>query len=251
MFIPAIFVLAVMETAAGIASAGTFSRSATTVPLMCDSGKCAAVAVHSPDGTEEIRRTFVRRSFTWDKYGLNKKMDLNIPHVEVVTPRGRWNLGLEDSTDWIDMDVLWSPDSKLVALTGEMASYIETVRVFAISETGPKQLDADMQPTQDMVRRLRPVCARYVGRLGCDPDQDEDGLNFAAVAWSDSHTLALMSEVPCDTMWGGIMCLAMGYDVDLPSGRIVGTTTPKAFMTRWKQSIPPSFRIPDSPDWNQ
>lgn len=248
MFIRAIFVLAVLETAAGFASAGTFSRSATTVPLMCFGRKCAAVVeVRSPDGTKEIRRTYT--AFEKDRPMKDRLM---IPKVEVVTPKGRWSLAYDDSTDpWIDMDVMWSPDSKLVALTGEMDSYIETVRVFAITETGPKLLDADMEPAQDMVRRLRPVCARYVGRLGCDPDQDEDGLNFAAVAWVDAHTLALMSEVPCDTIWGGIMCLAMGYDVDLPSGKVVGTMTPKAFMTRWKQSIPPSFRIPDSPDWNQ
>jgi hypothetical protein len=239
VLIRAIIVLAVLEAAAGIACAGRFSRSATTVPLLCFGKKCpAAVDVRSPNGKNELRRTFT-------PFGEDR---IEVPKIEIVTPRGYWELAVAESTDpWNDMDVLWSPDSKYVALTGEMDSYIETVRVFAINETGPKQLDVDMQPTQDMAHRLRPICARYVGRLGCDPDQDEDGLNFAAIAWAGKHTLVLMSEVPCDTIWGGIMCQVMGYEVDIPSGRIVRAMTPQEFKSRWQHSMAWNFRIPPKP----
>jgi hypothetical protein len=222
--------------------------------LLCFGKKCpAAVDVRSPDGIKDIRRTFVRRTFVWDKYGLNEKIDVNVPSVEVVTPNGHWELPFEDSTDpWNDMDVLWSPDSRIVALTGHTNAYTESMTVFAITESGPKQLDANIQPAQDMARRLNPYCDRYVGKLSCNADLGAEDFNFAAIAWADNRTLVLMSEVPCDTAWGGIMCQAMGYEVDLPSGKIVRTMTPQEFKSRWQHSMAWSFRIPPKPpDWKQ
>jgi hypothetical protein len=253
MLIRAIFVLGALEIAAGSVSAGTFSRSAMTVQLMwCDSGKCPAVVdVRSPDGTKRIRRTLVRNSFRWDKDGLDHSIDVNLPKVEVVTQNGHWDLPLGTSTDpWVEADVLWSPNSNFVALTGNINGYTESTRVFAITESGPRDLDATLQPGKDMARRLAPYCDRYVGKLSCNANLGADDFNFAAVAWADNRTLVIMSEVPCDTNQGGIMCQVMGYEVDLPSGKIVRAMTPQEFKSRWQHSMAWNFRIPPKlPDW--
>jgi hypothetical protein len=132
-------------------------------------------------------------------------------------------------------------------LTGDINGYTESMRVFAITESGPEQIDAALQPARDMARRLDPYCARYVGNLACVPDLGEDSLNFAAIAWTNQHALVLMSEVPCDSIMGGIMCQVMGYEVDLPSGTIVNTMTPIEFKKKWQHAMAWRFRIPDPP----
>lgn len=231
-------VLIALEMLTGIAGAGEFSRSATTIQFMCVDAKCGpAVDVFSPDGKDEIRRTLDRSN----KNRLN--MEVEVPRLTVITPTGHSDILPDESRDpWIDLDVLWSPDSKFVALTGHTNSNIEYLRVFAITESGPREVDATVQPGQDMARRFRPYCDRYVGTMSCSLGAEDP--NFAVIAWADSHTLVLMSEVPCDTLWGGIMCQVMGYEVELPSGRIIRAMTAREFKTRWQHSMAWNFTIP-------
>jgi hypothetical protein len=236
-----IFVLAVLGMASAVAGAGVFSRTATTVQLLCVGVKCAPVVdVFSPDGEEEIRRTFA--PLRDDRLNIT----VDIPKLTVVTQTGRWELAPDESRDpWLDLDVLWSPDSRFVALTGHTNTYIEYLRVFAITGSGPREVDASLQPGQDMVHRFGPYCDRYVGKLRCNLNAEDP--NFAAITWTDHNTLVLMSEVPCSTIWGGIMCQLMGYEVDIPSGKILRAMTPREFRARWQHSMAWKFRIPQEP----
>jgi hypothetical protein len=184
----------------------------------------------------------VQRSFA-----LDSGTSLKLPLVEVVTAQGRWPLELDG--EWFnDVDVLWSPDSDFLALTGDMNGYTESIRVFAITQSGPVKLNASLQPARDMLRRFPPCRARH-SDIGCPDDSSDIGLNFAAIAWSDSHILVLMSEVPCDSIWGGIMCQVMGYEVNLPSGRIVRALPATAFQKKWQHAMAWKFRIPEPPEW--
>ena len=242
MFVRVMFLFAVLEIAAGLAGAGAYSRSATTVPLMCNGRKCAAVVdVRSPDGSKEVRRTLT----------YFEKDRLKIPDIEVLTPNGHWDLSFNDSNGpWVDVDVLWSPDSQFVALTGNTNGYMNSMRVFQIKDSGPIEVYASREPFADLVRRFPPCRA-----AGADPKlcleitKHQDYLNFSAVDWTGEHTLVLMGEVPPAGQYGAILGQVMGYEVELPSGRIMRAMTARAFKARWQHSMPFHFHVPDPPEW--
>jgi hypothetical protein len=238
------FVLAVLAIKAGFASAGTYSRLATTVPLMgCDSRRCkAVVAVQSPDGARTVRRTFNRSA----------KDRLKIPNLYVITPKGAWDLVFGNSMGpWVDTDVLWSPDSRFIALSGNTNGYLNSIRIFQIRDSGVEEIDAAREPFEDMLRRFPPCRAadRTEPEFCREISKHQEYLNFSAIAWADDHTLVLMGEVPCESRWGGIMCQVMGYEVELPSGRIARTMTASEFKVRWQKSMAWRFHIPEPPEW--
>jgi hypothetical protein len=177
------------------AAKGTYSRSAVSVYPHCDqTEKCPDVLVRSPDGTRSVR-LFSEWDKTLREYAGN---------VEIRTASGHWSLAVPG--EWVNFDVLWSPDSKFVALTGNPNGYTESVRVFQIGESGPVRVEAAKASFADMMRRFPPCRARNADPVLCAGHHDEDDLNFAAVAWEDSRTLVLMSEVICSSSQGGIMC---------------------------------------------
>ena len=243
VFFRVMFLFALLEGATGFTLAGTYSRSATTVPLMCDMRRCAAVVnVRSPDGAKEVRRTLICVERDRPKQ--------KVPTLEVFTPKGDWDLVYGDSDAlWVDVDVLWSPDSQFVALSGNINGYMNSTRVFQITDSGPIEVNASREPFADMIRRFPPCRA-----AGADPDlckeiTDEDDLNFSAVDWTGEHTLVLMGEVPPVGQYGGILGQVMGHEVEIPSGRILRAMTAREFKTRWQHSMPFRLLIPDPPEW--
>ena len=235
-----LFVLVLLSSTPLISRAGTYSRSATRVSLMCDERRtCRPVSVRSPDGTMQVRRAFERDS----------ESHLNLPEVRVITPKGTWDLNFPF---WVDVDVLWSPDSQFVALSGNPTSYTNGIVVFRVSDSGPVEIDAAREPFEDMLRRFPPCRATHADKDLCKQiSAHEDYLNFAAVDWSGDHTVVVMGEVPPSGSLGGIMGQVMGYEVELPSGKIERTMTAREFKARWQHSMPWRFTIPESPEWQQ
>jgi hypothetical protein len=233
-----LLILFLINGAPAIAAKGTYSRSAKSIGLRCEHRRCPPISVPSPDGSVAVRRTF-----EWDN-----KNRLNVPDLELETSHGSWPLLLDG--EWMnDLDVFWSPDSKFLALTGSLNGYTESLRVFAVTESGPGQLNILGQPTSDMLLRFPPCRASHIGSSVCRRQLVDPFFNFAAIAWSDSHTLVVMSEVPCGSLWGGIMCQVMGYEVELPSGTIVNSMEAPEFKRRWQNEMPWKFEIPDPPEW--
>ena len=129
--------LFVSGTLPACAAPGIFALSATSISMRCDeSAQCAEVTVRSPDEKGQVRRTFVRDS----------RNGLNLPTVELITPLGHWPV--DTDPEWFgDVDVLWSPDSGMFAMTGGVNGYTESLRVFEVTGSGPKRLRATIQPT--------------------------------------------------------------------------------------------------------
>lgn len=227
------------------AAGGTYARSAISVSLQCfQKQTCSVALVRSPDGIKTVRRIFQReQTFRWDRDDI----EFYVPDVELITASGHWNLSIP--VDWNDFDVLWSPDSKFVALTGNMNGYMESVRVFQITESGPVNVDVAKMPFADMIRRFPPCRALHADPTVCGASHDDEDFNFAAIAWADTHTLVLMSEVPCTSLWGGIMCQVMGYKVNLPGGNIVETMLARDFQRKWQHEMAWRFRVPEPPEW--
>jgi hypothetical protein len=41
------------------------------------------------------------------------------------------------------------------------------------------------------------------------------------------------------------MCQAMGYEVEVPSGKILQRMTPEEFKAKWQKSMAQRFRVPE------
>lgn len=221
------------------AGAGTYSQSATTISLFCDVGKhCRSVSVRSPDGTR-----IVRREFKWDP-----KSHANLPYLGVETATDSW---VPHIPFWLDVDALWSPDSQFIAFSGNPNGTTNGVRVFRVSDSRLSEIDVAREPFEDMLRTFPPCKARYADRKFCSTVNSVDDFNFAAVAWADPRTVVLMGEVPCSSLWGGIMCEVMGYEVDVQSGEIVQRMTAVEFKKRWQHVLAWRFHVPDPPEWQK
>jgi hypothetical protein len=64
----------------------------------------------------------------------------------------------------------------------------------------------------------------------------------------DSSRMVVMTEIPCSSRFGGIMCQVLGYEIEVPSGKILRRMEPKDFARRWQHSMGWKFRIPDPPE---
>jgi len=95
-----------------------------------------------------------------------------------------------------------------------------------------------------------PPCRALNQVLGdCRKSSNGSDFNYATVAWSASATAVIMAEVPCDSLWGGIMCQVEAYELDIGTGRIVARIDAREFKKKWQPSLAWNFRIPDPPEW--
>ena len=58
-----------------------------------------------------------------------------------------------------------------------------------------------------------------------------------------------MGEVPCSGGYRGIMCQVMGYELDVPTGKIVRRMNAREFGEYWRKSIAWRFHVPDPPEY--
>ena len=47
------------------------------------------------------------------------------------------------------------------------------------------------------------------------------------------------------------MCQVMGYEVEVPSGKLVHAMTAREFKSRWQHSMAWKFHNPEAPAWKQ
>lgn len=63
----------------------------------------------------------------------------------------------------------------------------------------------------------------------------------------NASTILVMAEIPCDSLFGGIACQVKGYELEVPTGRILRRLDPKELNFEWQKSMAWNFRIPDPP----
>jgi hypothetical protein len=221
-----------------------FSRGAAPLNIRCEAEvPCKDTTVPSPDAKKAIH-------VVW-----NGSRGSSSYTLQVFTPSGRFLIerdGLfSDEDDWTDLEILWSPNSESFSLTGHTNGYLNTTHVFRFTGSGVIMSDIAREPFQDMLRTFPPCKAEHADPTICSAVHSEDYFNFAVVAWADAHTAVLMGEVPCDSLWGGIMCQVMGYEVDVPSGKIVRRMTAVEFRKRWQHALAWKFHVPGPPEWEK
>jgi len=60
-----------------------------------------------------------------------------------------------------------------------------------------------------------------------------------------------MAEVPCSSSYGGIMCQVMGYEIEVPTGRILKRIDSKHLKSDWQPSMAFDFHVPDPPEYKK
>jgi len=188
-----------------------------------------------------------------------------VAYLQLATQgRGVRDIGTacSNSTDNGTDELLWSPNSKAFFISGGCGSAIAgfVVRVYLLDSANIDaglDLDVGLDLTQeamhDMVRSFPPCKALYHDPEVCKAMQtDREYYNMSGIDWlEDSSGIVVMSEVPSTSLYGGIMGEVMGYELEVPSGKILGRLNAKEFKMKWQKSMAWVFRIPDPPEYER
>jgi hypothetical protein len=197
-------------------------------------GKVGPFEAYSPDHSERIEVAFTPG-----------KGDGDATPVAAIYA-GEKRLALPLDREWAQVEVLWSPDSKSVALTGNFNGYTNSTEIFRLVNGSLKPVAlAALQ--RDMASIYPPCEGESADEKICRNEQNGDQFNYATIAWADATTAVIMGEVPCSSSQGGMMCQVEGYEIDVRSGRILRRMTARELKRRWQSKLAWNLRIPDGP----
>ena len=76
-----------------------------------------------------------------------------------------------------------------------------------------------------------------------------DRIGVAAIDWGkDSSSIVVTAETNERTRVGGILGQVLGYEIEIPAGKILHRMEAKEFAERWQPSMAWEFDIPDPPE---
>lgn len=227
----------------------TWAKKATAFSGTCfdkkDYPKCKSVEMKSPDGLNTVEVLY-RRDPSGDGYVLS-------PFLRVTTPeKGRrettvpWGFGA--------IDLLWSSDSKAFFLNGDNggAYWGFWVYVYLVDNDVLEPIEVTQNAQREMIKAFPPCMAIYLDSKECKQIEEDPGYNMSGIDWLDgSHSLLVMAEVPCAGSYGGTMCQVMGYEVEIPSGKILKTLDARSLKRHWQRSMAFKFHVPDPPNYRR
>jgi len=241
----------------------TWARKAVAFPSQCDidSGavptsasprgalqalpgttNCNAIRIPSPDKrlTVEVK---------YRKLEVEKGYDLLVAYFVLHAQDGTSREG-SFPNGFQDIDLLWSPDSNAFFVNGGNGGgyWGFFVYVYRIDDPALEAHDITGQAQQDLVKTFPPCKASGLDRKTCEEIEKDPGYNMSGIDWSSSSsTLIVMAEVPCSGGMGGIMCQVMGYELDMPTGKIVRRMSARQFAREWQRSMAWRFEVPGPP----
>ncbi len=212
---------------------------------------CKPVHIPSPDGKRSVEVSYEKVSEGTDDYVLQA-------YLLVRTPDGTRKAVLPDGIQ--KNDLLWSPDSKAFFVNGGDggAYWGFWVYVYLTDDRQLQPIDVTPDASRDMVKTFPPCKAAAPNSKSCNLDpktchiaDDEYNMqneyNMTGIDWASPSTILVMAEVPCSTSRGGIMCQVMGYELEVPTGRIRRRVDAKQLKLHWQKSMAWNFRVPEPP----
>jgi hypothetical protein len=229
-----LILLLVLLPALAAADKPTWARKATGFAGVCTSGNCRPLRIVAPDKKSAVEVLY---------QDGNAYLRITAPDQPVREVR--------DVSGSPSNDLLWAPDSKAFFVDGgEGMSSPGFVQVYLLDEAQVRALDVTQQAEQDMVKTYPPCKAVYLDLATCRKMERDPEYNLTAIDWvKDSSAMVMMAEVPCTSNFGGIMCQSMGYEVEVPSGKILKRMTPPELKTEWQKEMVQRFRIPEPPQY--
>jgi hypothetical protein len=222
--------LLVLLPAFAAADKPTWARKGTGFAGVCRSGSCRSLRIAAPDKTSVVEVLY---------QDSNAYLRVTGPDKQVREIR--------DVSSSPSNDLLWAPDSKAFFVDGsEGMTSPGFVQVYLLDDAQLRPLDVTRRVEQDMVKTYPPCKALYLDAASCRKIERDPNYNLTAIDWvDDSSALVVMAQVPCTSNYGGILCQAMGYQVEVPSGKILKRMEPAAFKAEWQKSMAQRFQIPE------
>lgn len=243
----------------------TRAKKATAFPEKCLAAKtqsCTPVRIPAPDGKRSVEVRYRKDSSSDSHWALQAYL--------LVTTLGRGTRETALPEGFQQIDLLWSPDSQAFFVNGGNGGgyWGDWVYVYLLNDPKLEPIDVTYQAQRDMLKEFPPCMAAYPNAEdagGCketsrdidvekcmkqvaDPNYSPE-YNMTGIDWVNASSILVMSEVTCSTSYGGIMCQIMGYELEIPTGRILRRIDAKQLKSRWQKSMAWNFRIPEPPQY--
>lgn len=158
-------------------------------------------------------------------------------------------LEIEPGSNWRPQELMWARDSSAFVVNGSESAHAgNDFVVYRIGgdRIAPARITRGAQ--RDMVSTYPPCKASGLDRDDCLRIAKSPEFNMSAIAWTrGSSGLVVFAEVPCTSSYGGIMCQVMGYELEVPTGRILVRMPARELKRRYQSQMAWPMRIPDRP----
>lgn len=228
-------------------NAPIWSKKGTTFPLACPPPftACQPLGIASPDGKNALE-------VTYERFGTDAG-DIEAAALKLrVAGKYAGPLAVHEAVDY---EIVWSPDSRCFFINSNYNGYMDEIAdVYCVDQSNSALTRIMQQVEQDMSRSFPPCRAAYISEEQCAQMTADPGSNLSVVGLDWIHgscQMVVMAEVPCDSLWGGIMCQVLGYEIAVPSGKILRRMEPKEFAKEWQHSMAWKFHIPDPPEFKK
>jgi len=225
-----------------------WSKNAVSFPVVCYSNSrparqkvCKPFKIISPDGN----------SYVQVEYKRNPGNEDSLVDLSVVS--GGKALGAVGMPGFVEDEVLWSPDSKAFFINGNNNANTDYhVYVYLLRDSGLTIVDPLHHALKDMIRTF-PACRALNPYEHCEDvvEHPSDWVGVAGIDWvNGSSSIVVMLEMNESSMVGGILGQVLGYEIEIPTGKILRRMEAKDFARRWQHSMAWKFNIPDPPEYS-
>jgi hypothetical protein len=168
-----------------------------------------------------------------------------------VTQHGEPTREIRDTFNSPHNDLLWGPDSKAFLVdAGEGMTSPSFVQVYVLDDPQLRAVDITHEIELDMVKSFPPCKALFLEPSTCRKIETRPDYNMTAVTWSDnSSAVVVLAQVPCTSNYGGISCQSMGYEVEVPSGKILKRIPPPEFKKEYQKFLEQKYDVPIAPQF--
>jgi hypothetical protein len=221
-----------------------WARAAVPLAECSDQATAAPQRISSPDGKTTVD-VDCRDSAAGDRWTLRAIRSGQKPEaISLAIPR--FDL-------WRPQEVLWSPDSRWFVVNGSENAYSGfAVALYELRDEQVELHNITRSAQLDMLASFPPCKAAALTEETCRRIETQPGYNMSALAWTkNAASLILFAEVPCTSSYGGIMCQVQGYEIEVPSGRILKRMSAKEVKRLWQSSAAWNIRIPEAPEYKR
>jgi hypothetical protein len=244
-------VFALVSAGQSVANKPTWAKKGLTFPVGCSRAihpirpikDCRPLRIPSPDGKSVVE--------------ISYNTPADYPDIEIaslrVTRLGRY-LGDVDPVGSVESELTWSPDSKAFFVNGNDNGYGDdhlAVHLLDDPHLGPGYITGEV--ARDMVRSFPPCQAKDAEDDCAELAADPDGfIGVVGLDWiGTSSKMVVMAQVTCSSSMGGIDCQVLGYEIEVPSGKILRRMEPKEFARRWQHSMAWKFEDPGPAEFKE
>ncbi len=223
----------VLTPLAAFAGKPNWIKHATGFAGQCQSG-CPTVHVAAPDKTTSVE-------VLYQDGGAYLR----------VTEAGKPAREIHDVFTSPRNDLLWAPDSKAFLVdAGEGMTSPSFVQVYLLDDPQLRSIEVTHLIGEDMVKSFPPCQALFADPVGCRKIAASPDYNMTAITWTkDSSALVILAQVPCTSNFGGISCQSMGYEVEVPSGKILKRIPPAEFKKEYQKFMEQKYDVPIAPQY--